>query len=154
MSENLKLLKNGFTLLELLIVVAVIGVLAGFILVSYPGAQKQARDSQRRSDIKQYQTLLESYSAINSDLYPSRTSNTRPDTLCPNPIGPTTCPRDPSTPTYEYYYRSNGSGGAANDATIYVIWSYQQKTSDYFIVCNSGRVGTSASAPASANCPI
>ncbi|PIP31805.1 hypothetical protein COX24_01590 [bacterium (Candidatus Gribaldobacteria) CG23_combo_of_CG06-09_8_20_14_all_37_87_8] len=33
--------KSGFTLLELLVVISIIGVLASVVLVSFPGAQKK-----------------------------------------------------------------------------------------------------------------
>lgn len=145
---------SAFTLIELLVVISIIGILAGVALVSFTGAQRQARDSQRKSDIKQYQTLLETYAGSNNNLYPSWTVDTRPDTLCPAPLGPTSCPRDPSSTTYEYYYRSDGLGSPANNATQYVLWAYQENSTNYFIVCSNGRTGSAAAAPASANCPI
>lgn len=147
---------RGFTLIELLVVISIIGILASLVLVSFTGSQKQARDTQRKSDVKQYQSLLEAYAGITLGLYPSRTVNTRPDTLCPTPLGPTSCPRDPSSTTYEYWYRSNGTGSPNIDATQYVMWSVVENASSttYWIICSSGRTGTSAAAPASSNCPI
>ena len=38
--------KQGFTLLELLIVIAIIGLLASIVVVSFPGAQRRARIAQ------------------------------------------------------------------------------------------------------------
>jgi prepilin-type N-terminal cleavage/methylation domain-containing protein len=44
---------KGFTLIELLVVISLIGLLAALALVSYIGVQKQGRDTQRKSDLRQ-----------------------------------------------------------------------------------------------------
>lgn len=51
--------RSAFTLVELMVVVAVIGILAGIAVFNIPGIQKSARDSQRLSDLRQLQTILE-----------------------------------------------------------------------------------------------
>ena len=53
--------KKGFTLVELLIVVAVIAILASLILANYFEARKQARDERRVIDIEQLQLALRLY---------------------------------------------------------------------------------------------
>ena len=63
--------KYGFTLIELLVVISIIAILAALSLVGVSGAQKQARDAQRRSDLDQYKLALESYAASNNGKYPS-----------------------------------------------------------------------------------
>ena len=68
-------MRKGFTLIELLVVISIIGVLAGMSLVSYSTAQKQARDTERRSDLAQYRNGLANYAANNSGLYPTSTYN-------------------------------------------------------------------------------
>ena len=42
---------RAFTLVELLVVVAIIGILATVVVISYSGAQKKARDARRKSDV-------------------------------------------------------------------------------------------------------
>ena len=59
----------GFTLLELLIVIAIIGILASLAAVSYSSAQRRARDSQRQSDLKAIQNAMEQYYTDNDGNY-------------------------------------------------------------------------------------
>lgn len=51
--------RTAFTLVELMVVIAVIGILGGIAVFNIPGIQKSARDSQRLSDLRQLQTILE-----------------------------------------------------------------------------------------------
>lgn len=49
----------GFSLLELLVVISIIGILIAVGTASYTGAQKKARDQRRISDLKTIQTAQE-----------------------------------------------------------------------------------------------
>lgn len=62
--------KNAFTLVELLVTIAIIAILIAVSLVSYDNLTKNARDSQRKSDLKQIQSALEQYYRDNT-AYPS-----------------------------------------------------------------------------------
>lgn len=53
--------QKGFTLMELLIVIAIIGILSAVVLASLGGSQARARDSKRLNDLRQVQTALETY---------------------------------------------------------------------------------------------
>jgi len=70
--------RRGFTLLELLIVIAIIGILVAMGTVSYSTAQKRARDSKRQGDMKAIQNAFEQYYAAHSGSYPG--------SPCPNPL--------------------------------------------------------------------
>lgn len=51
----------GFTLVELLIVMSIIGILAAIGLGSFTTAQMRGRDAERKSDLKQISHALELY---------------------------------------------------------------------------------------------
>jgi len=49
----------GFTLVELLVVISILGILASIALVSFTSSQMRGRDTQRKSDLKQISSALE-----------------------------------------------------------------------------------------------
>ena len=64
---------KGFSLIELMVVIAIIGILAAAGMVGYSSAVKKARDSRRKSDI---QSLAQSLTVYRMDYktYPSFTA--------------------------------------------------------------------------------
>lgn len=146
--------KKGFTLIELLVVISVIGILASIALVSFGPAQKQARDTQRKSDIRQYQNSLENFANKGSGLFPSRTTNIDVSTLCATLGISGTCPTDPKAPATLYRYITDGTGSPNNDASKYVLWTSLENVTGYWVVCSTGKVGLSDAVPSSSTCPI
>ena len=68
---SLKKLKNqGFTIVELLIVIVVIGILATLVITTYNGVQSKARDTKRQTDINAIQGQVEAYNT-NAGFYPT-----------------------------------------------------------------------------------
>src|SRR5260221_699459 len=55
--------QKGFTLVELLIVIIIIGILATLVIVTFSGVQAKARDSQRQTDIGAVDSHVEAYFA-------------------------------------------------------------------------------------------
>lgn len=154
------MIKKGFTLIELLVVISIIGILVTIVSVSFVTSQKQARDVQRKSDLRQYQNALESFANGNNSLFPSRSTEAvvASITLCPdlndyfNPD--IACAEDPKPLVYTYKYWSDGTNGTVN-ATTYVLWAKLESasTTTYWVVCSNGRSGSTVTVPVSAVCP-
>lgn len=156
-------MKKGFTLVELLVVIAIIGILSSLMMVSYSSAQKQARDTQRRSDLAQYRNGIAQYALANNSLYPSYTGThliAGGTGLCALLLAGgylSSCPSDPLGGVYPYYYSSNGSGSWAANATSYTLWFVLEKGngSQVWEVCSNGKTGIAASPPAEGgNCNL
>ena len=64
--KSLQNRREGFTIIELLIVIVVIGILAGLVLNSFGNIQERARDTERQNDINSIHTALELYYTDNS----------------------------------------------------------------------------------------
>jgi prepilin-type N-terminal cleavage/methylation domain-containing protein len=59
-------IQTGFTIIELLIVIAIIGILATLVLTNFRGAQAKGRDTVRKNDVNSiYQKLEEYYNENN-----------------------------------------------------------------------------------------
>ncbi len=56
-------IQKGFTLVELLVVVAVIGILSTLLVANFIGVRQRGRDAQRKSNLRQMQSALELYRA-------------------------------------------------------------------------------------------
>ncbi len=62
--------QSGFTIVEILIVIVIIGILAAITIVSYNGIQKRAYVSQTVSTVQAYKQALMAYGSVNS-AYPA-----------------------------------------------------------------------------------
>jgi prepilin-type N-terminal cleavage/methylation domain-containing protein len=52
---------EGFTLIEILVTITIIGILASIVISSVSSVREKARDARRKSDLKQIQTALFMY---------------------------------------------------------------------------------------------
>ncbi|MNX33931.1 putative major pilin subunit [compost metagenome] len=59
--------KLGFTIVELIVTVAVIGILASITIVAYNGAQAQARDADRINDLREIADAIKLYRLKNGN---------------------------------------------------------------------------------------
>lgn len=96
--------KKGFTLVEILIVVAIIGILSAVVLAALSNARTKARDARRIADIKQLQGALDNYFGY-CYTYPALLSDLETSSSCSEYIPVLTAlPIDPQTAgNYEYY---------------------------------------------------
>lgn len=149
MIETLRKIRSqkGFTLLELLVVVAIIAILATLILTNLNRARKQAQDAKVQSEVKAISDAVQLYQTSNSqmpsDFNVSRTT-TLPSELMsnPDPLLKTT-PTHPSS-TYHYYF--TGSVGADGSYTYTVSGNLVSK--DECFTITDGNVDTTAAGKA------
>jgi prepilin-type N-terminal cleavage/methylation domain-containing protein len=72
--SSTKKAKKGFTIVELLIVIVVIGILAAITLVTYNGVQARAKTTAAESAAKELQNKAEAYAsddALGNGAYPN-----------------------------------------------------------------------------------
>lgn len=69
---------KGFTIVELLIVIVIIGILAALVLNSFRGVQERARDTKRQTDANAQASQLEVYYTDNGG-YPQFTGQVDTD---------------------------------------------------------------------------
>ena len=138
--------KSAFTLIELLIVIAILGSLASVVVVRFRGAQTTALDTKRQAELKQYQNALEIY-ATRTDRYPANINATA-NTIC-GTLGITSCPDDPKAAAgMHYVYISDASG------LNYVLYATIERTTSYFVLCSNGKVGNVTTQPSTSTCPL
>jgi prepilin-type N-terminal cleavage/methylation domain-containing protein len=68
--SKLKKQTQGFTIIELLIVIVVVCVLAGLLAITYSGIKSKSRNETRQNDIQALQDDIEAYFSQNG-YYPS-----------------------------------------------------------------------------------
>ncbi|MGB9848060.1 MAG: type II secretion system protein [Minisyncoccia bacterium] len=103
---------KGFTLIEMLVVIAVIGLLAALILVGLSSFRTRGRDTRRIADLKEVQNGLEVYYMKNGT-YPTgiNTWTDLENALTSAGIGITSIPKDPTNGSpYQYVYGVDGTG--------------------------------------------
>ena len=63
--------KKGFTIIEVVLVLAIAGLIFLMVFVALPALQRGQRDSQRRSDISRFMSQVNSYQTNNGGRVPA-----------------------------------------------------------------------------------
>lgn len=106
---------NGFTIVELLIVIGVIGVLATITVTAYNGVQNRSHMSVVQSDLRNLHKAMGIYKAkSNDDRYPVAFAGSMRDALEPLPVRL-------STGSYSTLANSNFTYYESDDGTDFAV---------------------------------
>jgi len=153
----------GFTLIELIMVMVILGILSSIAIYTMPNATKRARDARRKSDIRQYLNALEVFANKYNGFYPDVTTScdASSDACVCGYVGMSGgCPDDPNQPVNHYFYQSNGiHNNGGSDATQFVLYATLEVTNDtgdtqYWVSCSNGRNGVTTNQPTDSACPV
>lgn len=130
--------KRGFTLIEIIMVIAVIGILLGMLLPKFRGMQQEGNLAKAKAELRTIQAAVESYYAHHDSSYPkSGNAFTKAlATAVPNIVSEV--PKDPfstNNKTYSYVLSGNGQ--------YYVIYSVGPLGTGKASINNAGKVSES-----------
>lgn len=131
--------KRGFTIVELLVTIVVIGILASITIISYNGISQRSRDSRRDSDVSQLKIAIEKYHSETS-AYPAVCSNNDQDcsvdalktVLAPYLKSIPHDPRNPLNSSTDYRYVRGGIEDPSDPNAVDsygILITYESKTS-------------------------
>ena len=124
--------KKGFTIIEILVVVGIIGLLAVFLVPNILGAKDRAKEAAVKSVLRSVQLAVEAYEMENLT-YPLD-NNLAVESLCRNYLMPggyiTSVPQNPFT----------GREYQDGDAAGRIVYQYDQNTGRYALI-GYGRTG-------------
>ena len=63
--------KKGFTIIEVVLVLAIAGLIFLMVFIALPALQRNQRDTQRKNDMSRLQTAIQNYQSNNKGLLPS-----------------------------------------------------------------------------------
>ena len=124
------MMRKGFTLLELIIVIGIISTLIALESFVFVNSQKNARDGRRKADLENIRAAVEQYRS-NNNSYPQNsrvvfatsctTNGSLQDTAVPPNIYINPLPSDPRCQVYSYYYTALPSGCVEPACIDYVV---------------------------------
>lgn len=141
--KNLLRSQKGFTLIEILLVVAAIAILAGIVIVAINPAKQlgDTRNAQRRSDVTTILNAAYQYSIDNNGVMPAGISTSTPTEICSSAVATSSCGAlvDLSVLTVNSKYVTAIPGDPQKGTGVSNV-----NGSGYFIISSSGRLTVSS----------
>lgn len=72
--------REGFTIIEVVLVLAIAGLIFLIVFLAVPALQRSQRDTQRRNDVSRFMAQIQNYSANNKGCVPAVSSGGCPST--------------------------------------------------------------------------
>jgi general secretion pathway protein G len=112
--KHIKRFHSGFTIVELLVVIVVIGILATLVTVAYSGISQRATEASLKSDLSQARKEIEVFYAINNT-YPTANNctNTTATQICLKPSSGNILTYTPNNTTSPTSYTLTGSNATS-----------------------------------------
>lgn len=129
-------MKKGFTLIEMLVVISIIGVLTTLVAANINSARSRARDAERKSDIKNITTALRVY-YNDKNRYPETLPSWGSEWSDGNTVYMQTLPNDPISPAQEYRYIM-GTESDLTDTDSFILQACLENKSDTNGVVSEG----------------
>lgn len=162
----MKLKINGFTLIEVLVVIAVIVSITAVAGGYWAAGIKKGRNTERKSDLALYKVALENYANNNNNYYPVAVDAQRLAVFCASYLTSfiPDCPEDSYYPTdnaYVYNYQAYSSNPLDIDgdptALRWIMWSKLETTDKIWVSCSNGKtaeVDSAGFSVSTATCPL
>jgi len=143
MGVRVKPLKQAFTIIEMIVVIAVIAILIGIAMTSFLGIRNEARQVRAAGDLRVMKLVLDDYNVSHHSFPADDVTQGQAalvlqklavlESYCYDPFGPNT------TTLYEYKLSSNG--------LYYVVYSLGVGGAAAMTVANDGSIATTAGSP-------
>jgi prepilin-type N-terminal cleavage/methylation domain-containing protein len=145
MSYSIKNKNKGFTIIEVMIVLAIAGLILLIVFLAVPALQRNARNTQRKTDASAIASAVNEYIDNNNGSLPSAVSNgTNKVTLCSS--SDTACSGSDAPATAKLgYYNSGSNTQVAINGTIPTGATETSSAAVYVItgaVCNGNYYST------------
>jgi general secretion pathway protein G len=133
----------GFTIIELLVVISIIGVLTAIIVANLSDARASARDKQRLAEIEQLSLALDVYKQAYGQ-YPAEGDDANgvvgegsgvDSLLTPFMSKVPHDPLGPDNDDYSYYYDGDHDCGGSSDAVVFAQTMEKSANANWSDVC-------------------
>lgn len=119
--------RKGFTLVEILIVVIILGILAAIVIPQFTNASQSARQSSLQSQLQTLRSQIELYKLQHGDTLPALVTNWTPFTSASTYSGQSFGPymqAAPLNPLNNYGTVVDGTGAAAAGSACGFVYDY------------------------------